>query len=60
VAKYLKTTKYSQATGTVIKKLQRPLGNPVLDEKGLAKRGLLMRHLVMPGSEEDLRKVIRF
>ena len=36
------------------------VGDLVFDEQGLAKRGVLVRHLVMPGNEEDSRKVMRY
>ncbi len=35
-------------------------GDLVFDEKGLAKRGVLVRHLVMPDNTEDSRKIMRF
>jgi putative pyruvate formate lyase activating enzyme len=59
-AKYLKATKYPQAAKAAIKEMQRQVGDLVLDEKGLAKRGVLVRHLVMPDNEEDSRKIMRF
>lgn len=59
-AKYLKARKYPQAAKAVIREMQRQVGNLVFDEKGLAKRGVLVRHLVMPGNEEDSRKVMRY
>ena len=59
-AKYLKAKKYPQAAKAVIKEMQRQVGDLVFDEKGLAKRGVLVRHLVMPGNEEDARKIMRF
>ena len=59
-AKYLKAKKYPQAAKAVIKEMQRQVGDLVFDEKGLAKRGVLVRHLVMPGNEEDSRKVMRY
>lgn len=31
-----------------------------LDERGLARRGLLVRHLVMPGMIEETRAILRF
>ena len=59
-AKYLRAKKYPQAAKAVIKEMQRQVGDLVFDEKGLAKRGVLVRHLVMPGNEEDSRKVMRY
>ena len=59
-AKYLKAKKYPQAAKAVIKEMQRQVGDLVFDERGLAKRGVLVRHLVMPGNKEDSRKIMRF
>ncbi len=59
-AKYLKAKKYPQAAKAVIREMQRQVGDLVFDEKGLAKRGVLVRHLVMPDNEEDSRKIMRY
>ena len=59
-AKYLKAKKYPQAAKAVIREMQRQVGDLVFDEKGLAKRGVLVRHLVMPENEEDSRRVMRY
>jgi len=43
---------------TAIKEMQRQVGDLVLDEAGLAQRGLIVRHLILPnglaGSEDSL------
>ena len=59
-AKYLKAKKYPQAAKAVIKEMQRQVGDLVFDEKGLAKRGVLVRHLVMPGNKGDSRQIMQF
>lgn len=56
--------KFSQAPGYVgrareaIKEMHRQVGELVVDESGLAQRGLIMRHLILPnmlaGSEDSL------
>ena len=40
--------------------MQHQVGDLVLDERGLARRGLLVRHLVMPGGVAGSRDVMRF
>jgi putative pyruvate formate lyase activating enzyme len=57
--------KYSQAKGyvaisrSVIKEMHRQVGDLIADEDGIAQRGVLVRHLVLPngiaGSEESLK-----
>ena len=32
----------------------------VVDERGIARRGLLVRHLVMPGALEESREILRW
>ena len=59
-AKYLKAKKYSEAAKAVIREMQKQVGHLVFDEKGLAKRGVLVRHLAMPDNAEDSRKIMRY
>ncbi|MFQ5717409.1 MAG: radical SAM protein [Nitrospinales bacterium] len=58
--KYLKARDYPQAAMRAIKEMHRQVGDLVFDENGLAKRGLLVRHLVMPGCLDETRKIMRF
>jgi len=51
---------YAQVTCRAVKEMHRQVGDLVLDEAGLARRGLLVRHLVMPGGLEDTRQILRF
>jgi uncharacterized Fe-S radical SAM superfamily protein PflX len=43
-----------------IKEMYRQVGDLVLDEHGAARRGLLVRHLVMPGGLDETRAIVRF
>jgi putative pyruvate formate lyase activating enzyme len=36
------------------------VGDLIVDEEGLAVRGLLVRHLVMPGLLDDTREILRW
>lgn len=40
--------------------MHRQVGDLVFDGTGLAKRGLIVRHLVMPGQEEEAKAIMRF
>ena len=40
--------------------MQRQCGTLALDDRGMAKRGLLVRHLVLPGSVDETRRVLDF
>jgi putative pyruvate formate lyase activating enzyme len=58
--RYLKAKDYAQAAGRVIKEMVRQVGPLRFDEKGLAKRGVLLRHLVMPGFLEETQRIFDF
>jgi putative pyruvate formate lyase activating enzyme len=58
--RYSKAGDYPDTVREGLKEMQRQVGDLVLDEEGLAKRGLLVRHLVMPGGVAGTREVMRF
>ncbi|MCB0197112.1 MAG: radical SAM protein [Anaerolineae bacterium] len=58
--RYLKAKDYAHAAGRVVKEMFRQVGPLVFDERGLAKRGVLVRHLVMPGLLDETRRVLAF
>mgnify|MGYP003304084506 FL=1 len=55
-----KAKDYPEAARAVIKEMHRQVGDLVLDENGLAKRGVLLRHLVMPDGLEDTENIMEF
>ena len=57
--KYLIAKNYPDAAKQIIKEMHRQVGDLVFDENGLAKRGVLVRHLVMPDNIEDSRHIMR-
>jgi putative pyruvate formate lyase activating enzyme len=56
--RYLKAPDYPEAARAAIREMHRQVGPLVTDEHGLAKRGLLVRHLVMPGMLEETRQIM--
>ncbi|MCI0682588.1 MAG: radical SAM protein [Gemmataceae bacterium] len=54
---YLAATNYPQVVREVIAEMHRQVGELKADEDGLALRGVLVRHLVMPGRLEDTRHI---
>ena len=62
----LAAKRYSQAPDYVsvnrraIEEMYRQVGGLLLDEKGIAKRGLIVRHLVLPGGISGTREVLRY
>jgi putative pyruvate formate lyase activating enzyme len=59
-AKYLKAADYSDAARRVIKAMHEQVGPLVFDDDGLARRGLLIRHLVMPGALDETRAILEW
>ena len=43
-----------------VREMHRQVGDLVVDERGVAKRGLLVRHLVMPGQEDEAAAIFRW
>lgn len=58
--RYLKAKDYAEAAGRVVKEMYRQVGPLKFDERGLAKRGVLVRHLVMPGFLNETRQIFEF
>jgi putative pyruvate formate lyase activating enzyme len=40
--------------------MNRQVGDLVLDERGMARRGLILRHLIMPGLLDETESILRF
>jgi putative pyruvate formate lyase activating enzyme len=58
--KYSRAPDYPEVARRTIKEMYRQVGDLVLDEHGVAQRGLLIRHLVMPGDVVGTRDVMRW
>ncbi|MBN2475936.1 MAG: hypothetical protein JXB62_15095 [Pirellulales bacterium] len=51
---------YCEVAYRAIREMHRQVGDLVIDDRGLARRGLLVRHLVLPDGLEDTRQILRF
>lgn len=58
--RYMAAPDYPERARTAIKEMHRQVGDLVFGEDGLAKRGLLLRHLVMPGLIDETRQILRW
>ncbi len=58
--RYLGMRDYPKVAGQVVSAMHAQVGDLVVDEQGLALRGLIVRHLVMPGMVDDARAIVRF
>jgi putative pyruvate formate lyase activating enzyme len=58
--RWLMAEDYPRAARTALRAMHRQVGDLVLDTDGLARRGLLIRHLVMPGALDETRAILRW
>jgi putative pyruvate formate lyase activating enzyme len=58
--KYSRVRNYTEVNQTAVREMHRQVGDLVLDENDLAVRGLLIRHLVLPGNLAGSEKVLAF
>jgi putative pyruvate formate lyase activating enzyme len=57
---FLKAENYPDAAMAAIEAMHRQVGSLMVDEEGLAKRGLIIRHLVMPGALDETRAILQW
>ena len=57
---YMTEETYPEVTRNAIKEMHRQVGDLKFDEEGLALRGLMVRHLVMPNHVAGAEKIFRF
>jgi putative pyruvate formate lyase activating enzyme len=58
--RYTAAGDYPQVVRAAVREMHRQVGDLVIDRYGLARKGLLVRHLVMPGGVAGTREVMRF
>ena len=51
---------YPQVARAAILEMHRQVGDLKLDDRGIARRGLLLRHLVMPGAMAETRAILHW
>lgn len=56
--KFSNAPDYAEVASAAIQEMYHQTGDLVLDEEGIAKRGLVIRHLILPGCADDSRKVL--
>jgi putative pyruvate formate lyase activating enzyme len=59
-AKYSQAPDYPQAVKAALKEMHRQTGDLVMDNQGIALRGLLVRHLVLPGGLAGTREAMHY
>jgi putative pyruvate formate lyase activating enzyme len=51
---------YPSFNQTAVREMHRQVGDLRMDERGIAQRGLLVRHLVLPGGQAGSKEIFRF
>ncbi len=60
-AKYSHAHDYFEKASAAIAEMFRQVGAPVFDDvSGLLKRGVIVRHLLLPGQSADSKKILRY
>jgi putative pyruvate formate lyase activating enzyme len=58
--KFCRAKDYPEKAKAAIREMHRQVGDLTLDPRGIAERGLLVRHLVLPGGLAGTKQVMRF
>jgi putative pyruvate formate lyase activating enzyme len=58
--RYSHVRDHAEVNRSAVREMHRQVGDLALDERGLARRGLLVRHLVLPGGMAGTEEVLRF
>ena len=58
--KYSKAPKYFEIATNAINEMIRQVGKPKFDENGLIKRGVMIRHLVLPNHLQNSKNVLKW
>ena len=58
--RYCRAPDYREVAVEAIQEMHRQVGDLVVDDRGVALKGLLVRHLVMPNHVADTEKIVAF
>ena len=58
--RYVGAFDYPEQARAAVKEMQRQVGELALNEQGVAERGLLVRHLVLPGGLAETGQILKF
>ena len=58
--KYSKINNYFEIATNAIQEMLRQVGTPKLNENGIIKKGVMIRHLVLPNNIQNSKKVLRW
>ena len=59
-ATYSHAANYPEVAAAALVEMFRQVGEPEFDERGIMKKGMIVRHLLLPGCKEDSKAVLKF
>ena len=57
---YSNAPDYFEVTSKVLEEMVRQVGEPEFDKRGIIQKGVIVRHLVLPGSTKDSKAVLEY
>ena len=58
--RYSNAKDYFKYASKAIEEMVRQIGSPIFDEYGIMKKGVIVRHLILPGFIEDSKNIIKY
>lgn len=58
--RFCNASDYPEVVTSILREMHRQVGNLSINAEGIATRGLLIRHLVLPSCGEDTKHILRF
>lgn len=58
--KYSKIDNYFETATRAIKEMEKQVGKCIIDKNGIMKKGIIIRHLVLPNNIENSKKILKW
>ncbi len=58
--KYSKSKNYFNHASLAIEEMYKQVGKPVFDKNGILKKGVIIRHLMLPTLKDDTKQIIKY
>ena len=58
--KYSKCNNYFKYASMAIDEMYNQVGKPIMDDNGIIKRGVIVRHMMLPNNGNDSKKILKY
>ncbi len=58
--RYAKAPDYFDVASRAIREMVKMTGKPVFDDRGIMRRGTIVRHMILPGHTKDSRRIVEY